>query len=167
MTEHPLPLRVWRKNTVDGRLAIVRMIWEDGLTASQLAERAARFTGEDVSRSAITGIFLRYRDRLHPCRLNPAVRAYSLGGKRSAAKRTAEKGKAVASKAAPEWVEPHIPGQRATVGRPLADLDFGDCRYAVASDESRHLFCGQAVHKRGCAWCGEHYWLVYRGRVAA
>lgn len=49
---------------------------------------------------------------------------------------------------------------KATVGRPLRDLDDHQCRWPVASNGSSHLMCGEP----GQPWCREHYKIVYKGQ---
>lgn len=64
-----------------------------------------------------------------------------------------------------EFVEPYSPGQRHTVGIPMALLGYNQCRFEVASPSKNegYLFCGAPSDG---SWCEAHRRIVYQPRTA-
>lgn len=46
--------------------------------------------------------------------------------------------------------------------KPLDALQVWECRWAYG--DSNFVFCGKTTKKLGCAWCQEHYDMVYTKR---
>lgn len=163
----------WRDLTPEGRVEAIKAVWEDGMSAKQIA-LALPYHG--VSRNAVIGILHRHKAKLTGIHLQPFgsngwVKGQPRKRRKSRAKPASERlprpaprprikvvspsilFEHVPSKPLPESV--FVPGECLTVGRPIHLLGLNECRWAVndADKGELHLFCGAPAEG---SWCECH-----------
>lgn len=169
----------------DERIALLKQYWEEGRSASQIAE----VLGEGLSRNAVIGKAHRLGLAARPSPLKSgevrpeadAAPAEAKPPKPAAVKPAPAPGVAAApSPATPAAPAPHLaaptapPPAPAPVRAParakgakvtLLDLNDRICKWPIGHpDEADFHFCGKAVSP-GFPYCGEHCLIAYQAQM--
>lgn len=153
----------------DGRVALLRLLWIDGLSCSQIADRL----GGGLSRNAVIGKANRlYLNVQHPrvASINPAdlwmrrekkkARQREYWARRQERITSDPNYRRPAKKSLPPFVIEELPPSAEFLAIPFLDLDRSQCRYS-RGDGPDMRFCGQPV-KSGHSWCHDCCKIVYR-----
>ncbi len=144
----------------DERIAVLKGLWRDGLSASQVAKALG-----GVSRNAVIG-------KVH--RLGLSNRPTASAPPKAVRKPVAVRPPKPEARLAPEGVRHPLPPVVAgAVGPVLADLKPGCCKFPVGRDPGRGnmeiaMFCG-APQEEGSVYCPDHHMAAIspedRGRL--
>ena len=153
----------WKELDTPGKIEAVKQVWEPGMSAADIARQ---FDG--ASRGAVIGMFYRYAGHLAPCFLkantNRKWKANVVTKPRKPREPKAKKPQREKFKqttvvhfkplARPEPYRVRSDGV-STAGRPILQLEAGQCRWPVndAAPDELHLFCG--LPSQG-SYCDHH-----------
>ena len=142
----------------DQAVARLRVLWDEGKSASAIAADLAKDGGDGPSRCSVLG-------KMHRLGLNRAGRS------RSQAKVAVAAPAIEPVRSPPPAAEPSAsvePAERAhPIGLPLLELRSGpgQCRYPTGRDaKGTHLFCAEAT-PAGESWCVDHRAVVFDQRA--
>jgi GcrA cell cycle regulator len=146
----------------DERIALLKKLWRDGLTGSQIAKRLGY-----VTRSAVIGKANRLglASRALPKVTAGGVarpsktRTASRGG--FASVRVSTQGKVFA--APPVMPLPPMPAiLDVSQAKPWLERAFGECAFPVAGEGADVMSCCAPVRGEGARYCAGHHKIVYR-----
>lgn len=157
----------------DERIALLKQYWEEGRSASQIAE----VLGEGLSRNAVIGKAHRLGLASRPSplksgepRAEPRAAPAETKAPRAAAPKPAapapQPAVAPAAPAPQPVAQPARPAPRAK-GAKVTLLDLNDriCKWPIGHpDEADFHFCGKPVNP-GFPYCGEHCLVAYQAQM--
>jgi GcrA cell cycle regulator len=134
------------------RVAIARRLWEEGLTAAQIARRMRTELGFACSRSAVLGIALRERFRSRRSQPSTPRRWPTLAFAQDLQN--------------PEPADAAPIASEAAAGVPFLDVQPHQCRYPLGELDSIYNFrlCGRAK-LAGSSYCHDHHLACHEGAL--
>lgn len=141
----------WR----DDEIALMKRLWADGLSGSDIVRELWRQLRTQRSRGAVHGYISRHRTAFLPRKPHAAA------PKRVRAPRPEPRARPVVRFPPLRMPRPSVADayayDAASRHVPLVDLEAGDCRFPVnhAAAGEPHLFCG-ARREPGCSYCAHH-----------
>lgn len=174
----------WRELTVEGRIEVIKSVWEPSMSGRDIAAAVSSAVGESVTRNAVIGMYTRYPQELssHPmagaAKRAKKPRASTEALPKALSEPTSEK-KIDLRPVTQLWMRqrkrspeeallryPSTPTSKVDPederylqnAKPLIDLNRGECHYALGSGPI--LYCGEPV-SNGSQYCAHHRRVMY------
>lgn len=158
-------MSAWRDLTAAQRIQAVKDVWQEGCSASQIADAVSSRFGCTVKRGAITGIYHRHREKLSgyslqtPKQERPAGKPRHNPGSWKTGKNAGRRGNMFGRELKdkdrkPATVPAEPTGENGPLNLTLMQLRPGQCKWPV-NDGGPFLFCGHGTEE-GRPYCTEH-----------